>query len=170
MIEVNLNTDAITDALAGLMASLSDMTPIMNEIGAHLRDTTEDRFKTGKGPDGAAWAPRSPATLKRYAKLGLTPGKVPLTLTGAMSNAIFHSYGPTFAEVGSNAIQAAVMQFGAAQGQFGAFIGRDKLGRDHFHHLPWGDIPARPFIGISDQDEADILDIIAESLERAMQP
>ena len=176
MITFELNTTAITAALAGLAATLSDMSPVMNEIGAHLRDTTEDRFKTGTGPDGSAWAPRSPVTLARYEREGKKPGPHPLTLTGAMSNSIFHSYGSTFAEVSSNAIQAAVMQFGAAQGSFGAAMGRTRpsekrpKSQDYFVTLPWGDIPARPFIGISDEDEANVLDIIAEALARSLEP
>ena len=32
-------------------------------------------------------------------------------------------------------------------------IGIDKRGRRHFHSIPWGDIPAWPFLGISDEDE-----------------
>ena len=62
------------------------------------------------------------------------------------------------------------MQFGAAQGQFGAFIGKDKLGRDHFHAIPWGDIPARPFLGLAEEDRTNILATIAEHLAMAATP
>ena len=59
------------------------------------------------------------------------------------------------------------MQFGATAGEFGAHIGKDKLGRDHIHSIPWGNIPARPFIGLSDEDQTNIAAEIAEWLEGA---
>jgi len=32
----------------------------------------------------------------------------------------------------------------------------------------WGDIPARPYLGISDADEIEVLEIINEYLEEAL--
>lgn len=58
-----------------------------------------------------------------------------------------------------------MMQFGAEQGAFGAIFTTDERGRDHSHLIPWGDIPARPFIGLSLADEASIHDIVAEFLQ-----
>jgi phage gpG-like protein len=43
-----------------------------------------------------------------------------------------------------------MMQFGGTKSQF--------------PHL-WGDIPARPFVGVSDADKAAILDVISRRLE-----
>lgn len=170
MITIEINDADISDALGRAVALLTDMSPLMNNIGAHLRDATEDRFKTGTAPDGSPWTARSPVTLARYTKLGLTYGAHPLTLSGDLSNSIAHSYGPDFAMLTTKAKQAAVMQFGAPQGAFGAFIGKDKLGRDHFHSIPWGNIPARPFFGIAEEDRTNILDIVAEYLEAVLQP
>lgn len=55
-------------------------------------------------------------------------------------------------------VYAAVMQGGAAQGAFG----RTSRGGP----IPWGNIPARPFLGLSDSDRAGVLEIIAEYLGR----
>ena len=124
-------------------------------------------FRQNKyGIDGTSFAPRSAVTLARYAKLGLSYG-APLNQSGEMRGQIAFDAGADYVEVGSNAIQAAVMQFGAAQGEFGASIGKDKLGRDHFHTIPWGDIPARPFIGLSDEDQTNIVAEVEKWLERA---
>ena len=65
----------------------------------------------------------------------------------------------------ANEGQAAVMQFGAEQGEFGAFIGKDSKGRDHLHHIPWGDIPARPFLGFSEEDRTSFIAQIEDWLE-----
>jgi phage gpG-like protein len=57
------------------------------------------------------------------------------------------------------------MQFGAAQGEFGARIGKDKNGRDFFTTIPWGDIPARPFLGVGPDDENAIIQDIEDWFE-----
>ena len=53
------------------------------------------------------------------------------------------------------------------QGQFGARIGKDKNGRDFFMTIPWGDIPARPFLGVGPTDRENILETITEYLATA---
>jgi phage gpG-like protein len=59
-------------------------------------------------------------------------------------------------EVGSSLEYAAVQQLGARRGQFG----RTRRGAP----IPWGDIPARPYLGISQADSSAILDIISQYL------
>ena len=70
---------------------------------------------------------------------------------------MFRDYGPDFVEIGTNKIYAAVMQFGAAKGAFGTDAGGSSI--------PWGAIPARPFLGISDQDRTNIAATVDEWLE-----
>jgi phage gpG-like protein len=164
MIRIELKEDEISAMLARVSRSLADTTDLMNDLGRVLVKTTKDRIEAGLTPVGTPFAPRSPATLDRYAALKKVYGK-PLNVSLEMRQGIFHQYGNDYAEVGSNAIQAAVMQFGAPAGAFGASIGKDKLGRDHFHSIPWGDIPARPFLGISDEDRTNLAATISEWLE-----
>lgn len=165
MIRVDFDETAILSALQNLTAVLGDLAPIMQDIAEYGVVSTKERFTSGTAPDGAAWAPNSPVTLAR--KKGTRPL---IGETGLLAAQIFHSSTADTAIWGSDRIQAAVMQFGAAQGEFGASIGKDKKGRDHFHHLPWGDIPARPFIGLSDDDQTNILDIISDALAAALTP
>ncbi|WP_226779522.1 phage virion morphogenesis protein [Oceaniglobus trochenteri] len=165
MITVKINDDAIHEALLRLAAGMSDMSRPMNDIGAALVRSSKSRIDEGVSPDGSAFAPLSQVTLDAYANS--RPPKVsqgPLKQSGDMQSQIFHDYGPAHAEVASNAIQAAVMQFGAGAGAFGAHIGKDKRGRDHFHSIPWGDIPARPFLGVSEDDRDVIVEIVEEWL------
>jgi phage virion morphogenesis protein len=84
--------------------------------------------------------------------------KKPLTAEGTLSKpANFHiEYGQDYALVGTNIKYAAVQQFGAKAGAFGATRRGGKI--------PWGDIPARPFMGISGDDRSAILDIIRKYL------
>jgi phage virion morphogenesis protein len=159
MIRIEINDDAVTAALAGLSTKTADMSEVMNDIGRALVQSTKARIAAGVTPEGTAFAPRSQVTLDRYARTDQKHGPHPLTMEGDMAADIAHQYGPDYAEVGSNAIQAAVMQMGAAKGTLG------KSGIS-----PWGDIPARPFLGLSDNDRSDVLDIIGEWLGDAGAP
>lgn len=55
---------------------------------------------------------------------------------------------------------AATQQFGAKKGEFRS----TKNGAP----VPWGDIPARPFLGISADDEDKIIEIIQSHLAAAL--
>lgn len=163
--------EAVLNRVTGVLADTTDM---MNEIGDHLAASTEERFPTQKGPDGTPWAPRSATTLKNYARRGLKPGGI-LHLSGQLSGNIFHDYGADWTRIGSPEPYAAVQQFGAAQGQFGAQAGRTRpsakrpKSQDYFILLPWGNIPARPFLGISEEDRENVRNIVMERLATALQ-
>ena len=163
MITVEINDAEVTAAFARISAHLTDLSDLMNEVGMFLVASTEQRFKDTEAPDGSKWAPRSATTIKHYQRTGQKFGAV-LYKTGDLSKSVFHAYDAKSVTVGTNLIQSAVMQFGAGQGAFGASIGKDKKGRDHFHTIPWGNIPARPFIGLSDNDRTNVLDTVAEWL------
>lgn len=173
MIRIEVTTDEIGAALERLAASYADMSDLMDLLGDHMVQRTKANIDEGKSPDGTVFAPRSQTTLDAYARAKPTP-KVPvggpLKLTGDMRDGISFEAGTDFVDWGSGAIQAAVMQFGAEQGQFGARIGKDKNGRDFFMTIPWGDIPARPFLGIGSEDEPVILEMIEEYFEAVAQP
>lgn len=159
MIEIELKEQQIAEAFAMLERNLTDMSELMNEVGDTLRISTKDRMAAGISPDGQPFAPRSPTTLAIYQHRQQKFGPHPLWMNGHMRSQIDHSYGPDHAEIGSVAIQAALLQFGAPKGAFG----KGKTGRSN----PWGNIPARPFLGVSQQDRSNLLEIMAEWLERA---
>ncbi|MES2435066.1 MAG: phage virion morphogenesis protein [Pseudomonadota bacterium] len=168
MFTVEINDTEVLAALDRATSVLTDATAMMNAIGDFLHGQVEDRFQTQAGPDGTAWAPRSAVTLKSYERRKLKFGGI-LHLSGQLSGNIFHDYDAESVRVGSPEPWAAVQQFGAAQGAFGAFMGKDKLGRDHFHHLPWGNIPARPYLGFSDEDREGIIAIVTETIAAALE-
>ena len=58
-------------------------------------------------------------------------------------------YDDEAAAIGSNAVQAAMMHFGGTRSE---------------HPNLWGDIPARPFLGLSDQDRSNIVEVVHEWL------
>ncbi|MES2987671.1 MAG: phage virion morphogenesis protein [Pseudomonadota bacterium] len=161
MFRTVFNGAAIVSSLRDAQARLSNMTPVYEDIGELLIDRTKSRFRTGTAPDGSAWAPKRPATLERYRRAG--DGLLPHPLIGPskrLGNEIAKLANADGVEVGSNLEYSGVMQGGAAKGAFGA----DGRGRP----IPWGNIPARVWLGISDQDERDILDIVDEHLQGAL--
>lgn len=164
MFSVELKADTVTAGLARLGAQLGDLTPVMDQIGEYLVMSTKVRFPTGKGPGGVAWAPKSPTTMAAYRarKSNRIDPRPLFGPSGMLSSQIFHEAGPNQLEVGSNLIYAAVQQFGAGKGQFGNMTNGSPI--------PWGNIPARPFLGISTEDETNILELIADFLTPAARP
>jgi phage virion morphogenesis protein len=161
MAQVVITRDEITEALTRLSAALSDMKPAYEEIGQILTRSTKKRFGDGIAPDGSRWAPKSPVTLTKYGartsnRIDVRPLFGP---SGALSSQIFYQASPEGVEWGSPMIYAATQQFGAAQGAFGRTARNGPI--------PWGTIPARPFLGLSPQDETSILDTLSEWLQRA---
>lgn len=161
---VEIDEAALAESLVDLVDRMERPLGFYKLVGDYLEGHAIKRnFDTETAPDGTPWASLRPATLKRREKAGLTSTKI-LNATGTMRSHINARPESDHVSVGVPDDQAAVMQFGAAQGAFGAFIGKDKLGRDHFHHMPWGDIPARPFLGLSTDDEAEIIRIAEDWL------
>ena len=163
MITIEIKDDEISAALARLSASLADMRPAMMDIGEALLRTTLQRFDEGVSPDGVPWAPKSPVTLRAYAAKGYGSPERPLFgPSGTLSSGFAYEASPYSLIFGTTAPSkdyAATMQFGAVQGSFG----RTKRNGP----IPWGNIPARPFLGFSDGDRENILDILNEYLESA---
>lgn len=158
----------VQQTLAEKLRKLEQPRPLLLMIGEYLAETTKQRFVTSTAPDGSRWAPNSRTTLERYvgarggysSKTGkinkkgeaVAMSKKPLVARGLLGEQIVVQADDTMVEIGSNRIQAAVQQFGAAKGSLG--------GGD-----PWGDIPARPFLGVSAEDRAAILEMVGDYLE-----
>ena len=165
---LTLDDREITDALSGLAAKASDLSAPLREIGEAMVLSTKQRFANSTGPDSEKWAENSPVTMERWlgAKGGawkksgalskrgekLTAAKKPLVAFGTMGQNIHPAItGPTTLEWGAADKQANVMQWGAPKRSLGP-------------KSPWGDIPARPFLGLSAADRETILGVIERYL------
>jgi len=151
MYEIKVENKAVIDAIQRLQHGAENPRPAFLAIGENLVESTKLRFETSTAPNGTAWKPNSPVTLKR--KKGTKPL---LGETRLLSNTINYSYDGHTLIVGSPMEYAAVQQFGAAKGAFG----KSKRNTP----IPWGDIPARPFLGISAEDEVMINNVISDYL------
>ncbi len=157
MIRIVFNPAPLIARLGEASRRLSDMTPVHQDIGEFMVEATKKRFVTSTAPDGTKWRPKKPATIARYKARGDGIKIKPLIgPSGRLGKEVTSLATRDQVEFGSALEYSAVMQGGAAKGAFGM----DKAGRS----LPWGDIPARVFIGISQTDERNILDIVDEHL------
>lgn len=176
MITITVNDTQVQAALARLQQRVGNMAPAMQDIGEYMVEATKARFAQSKAPDGTPWAPNKPSTLARYlgkygssykkdgtlSKKGAARAgsKKPLMgETGTLSSAIYSKPGATSVMLGSAQVYSAVQQFGTRQGA----LGRNKRNAP----LPWGDIPARPFMGVSTADSSGIVAIINDYLAQA---
>lgn len=152
MITIELADREVLDYLQQLQLRVGDMTPALQEIGEYMIQSTRERFATGIDPDGTPWAENKPTTLAR--KKGTQPL---IGETKRLSTEFSYFIGNNELTFGSPLEYAAIQQFGARRGEFGQ--GKYET-REGSFPIPWGDIPARRFIGIGDQDKVGILDIV----------
>lgn len=140
----------------------------MEAIGALAKESVRTNFAEGGRPD--KWDP------PKYRN-----GQ-PLRDTGRLMNSIGKQVDGNKIYVGTNVVYAAVHHFGAKKGSFGTFVhmvkthqrrATEAFGKQlkfpvwatvpaHAREvsLPWGDIPARPFMLLQDEDVADINDLL----------
>ena len=167
MITIKVKDKQVQDRLSEIVSRAKNMRPAFLEIGEDLVETTKQRFASAQAPDGTPWAANSPVTVARF--LGQTAGnfkkdgslsrkgqqrssgKKPLTgETRTLASTInYQLKGATGVSIGSPQKYAAMQQFGGK--------------KSDFPHL-WGNIPARPFLGVSEKDRTNILDITARYL------
>lgn len=156
-VELEFDNSQVLAAMRGALAELADPQPMLLDIGEALVNSTRDRFSSERGPDGQAWRALSPRYL---ATKSPNPGKI-LQRRGDLVRQIFPQVEGATLLVGTDRVYGAVQQFGALKGAFG----KTRRGAP----IPWGDIPARPFLGVSDQDAEEIIAIARDHLRARLQ-
>lgn len=157
-IKVNADTDSELDALIGRLDQISgiDKAGVMNAIAEGLRTSTQERFRTGTAPDGSRWTPSMRARLGQ----GNT-----LIISHDLETSIHTKADATGAAIGTDKEYAATHQFGdertirAKKGKYLKFQVGD---RTVYTPSVRVNIPARPFLGISDSDKEEIRELLEE--------
>lgn len=152
---------ALDARLAALAAANGDLSDLMDGLGLYLESSTIERFDTETAPDGSGWTPS-----RRAREQG---GKT-LTDSARLKLSISHRSSATDAEVGTNVIYAAIHQYGGTirpkNGEFLTFALPGGLGLRRVREVI---MPARPFLGISDEDEQELL-ALTEDYQRDAVP
>lgn len=162
--EISIEDAAVRAAFAELQRVMVDTTPIMAAIGTGLVSSTHTRFERAQDPDGNAWAPLNAA----YAATKRGPGILrEAGMRGGLMGSVTHSAGRDRVEVGSNKVYAAIHQLGGTiTPRSASHLVFEMGGGPVFARSVT--IPARPFIGVSAEDEAMMLDVIEGTLGRAI--
>ena len=154
----SLNWGGFDKALAKASSKMKAHAPLMASIGEALVSGTIHRFEKEVSPEGKAW----PQSRRAAAEGGKT-----LTDTGRLRNSVDYAALEDKVMVGSNAKYARIHQMGGDikpkkskklifTGQDGKTVALDGV-----------KMPARPFIGISDEDMAEVKATIQSYLSGA---
>ena len=158
-ITTRIDDRAVRRAFNKLEGVMKNTTPIMAAIGTGIVGSTHQRFVSQTDPDGAAWQALNPeyAEGKRNSRI--------LSESGRLRDSISSSPGRDEVQVGTNVIYAAAHQFGVTitpkNGTHLIFsINGRTVGAKSVT------IPARPFLGISADDQRMIAEIVFGFLRR----
>ena len=154
-IKIDVRADETQKLLAELQRRTGNIQPAMEGIGQILVSNTQQRFVDQVDPDGLPWKELSAVTLSRRRKAG--SGAKILRDTGRLAASINYRVVGGSVEPGTNVVYAPTHQYGAKKGSYG----RTRKGSP----IPWGDIPARPFFGYNDQDQADVLELLQRYID-----
>lgn len=108
---------------------------LLPQVGGLVESQTRERFQSKTGPDGAPWAPWSAAYAKSRRR-----GQSLLVAEGHLRDSIEWRVEGDAVHIGSNLVYAAIQQAG---------------GREGMRPGPAA-IPARPYLGVSDANAAEI--------------
>lgn len=171
MVGVTLSISGQDEALAALGAIVDrarDPRGLYEQIGMSLVTSTLHRFEEQHGPDGSPWPP----SIRAVATQSKT-----LQLSGRLMRSVVYQAFARGVEVGSNVIYAAIHQLGGViqQGARTAvlhFKTNKRTGQSRFARPGKADrarkaeigareirMPARPFLGLDDDDSREIIRI-----------
>lgn len=158
MSSISVRLDGETDALLKRILSLKniDKAGVMNAIAEGLRTSTVERFNSQESPDGTKWKPSIRAAS--------TDGKTLIQSSG-LRTSIRSTANSSSAAVGTNLIYAATHQFGdqrTIRAKNGKYL-RFQIG-NKWVSVPSVrvNIPARPFLGVSKEDEEEIRELFED--------
>lgn len=134
-IDVAVDDKEVNNYLRILQAKLGSLHIPLADIGESLLLSHEDRWDKQVSPDGQAWLPLSPAYQKAKPQ---NKDKI-LVLRGYLKN-LHYQVKSNGLELGTDKMYAATQQFGD----------------------PARNIPARPFLGISQDDEDNMIGILKQ--------
>lgn len=169
--QIIIKDEQVQANLNGMAIRARDLSRGMKLIAAMVLASVQRNFEVGGRPK---WAPLKPSTLKKRKSSG-----GPLVVkgnAGGLLQSVHAESNATQATVGTDKIYAAVHQFGAKKGSFGmglagSFRRTGVMGSlergggwdlSSQRPLPWGDIPARPYLMLQEEDREDAGAILAK--------
>lgn len=170
---VSLNWGGLDKALFGAAKRLSDRQRLMDGVGEMMVSSTLQRFEDEEGPDGKAWKPSIRATPSEDTRAPVRRGKDGRLLKGSGKKIKGRKGGKTLTNMGllrksiEHRATGDEVRVGSVTGsgvkyarihQMGGMAGRGKS----------VELPARPFLGVSEQDAEDIREMVGDFLVNAL--
>lgn len=144
-IEIKIDNKDVDRKLLELAQKSENLRPLMKNIAGIFASATEENFKNEGRPD--KWTELSEATKKQRTKKKKWPGQI-LQVSGQLASSISTQYDDESAIIGSNLDYAAIHQLGGQAGK------NKKV-----------EIPARPYLMLTNDDYAEILEEINKHLK-----
>ncbi len=151
--------DAAIARLSQAEAALANPLDMYQAIGEAMVTSTRQRFDDSAGPDGSPW----PISLRAQFEGGKT-----LVDKAVLVGSITHIAAADQVEWGTNLDYAATHQFGATITPKSADALKFSIPGIGFITSQSVTIPARPFIGLNDEDETKIERIADDFLAQAL--
>lgn len=137
-IEIKLDNKEVESRLLNLAKRSENLRPLMKNIAGIFAYSTEENFKEEGRPK---WENLKDSTIKQRTKRKYWPGMI-LQVTGQLASSVNTYYDDTSAIISSNLAYAAIHQLGGE-------TGRNKT----------AEIPARPYLKLTDNDFEEILHV-----------
>jgi len=181
-LEIKAKDQRVYNLLQRIQRKFGNFKPGLEIIGETVQASISRNFEKGGRP---GWKELSPVTKKIRKKKRKWPGWI-LVVSGALKS-ISDRIGKDRVTLSANKKYAALQQFGAKKGSFGEIEANIKAHirkitrafgrpgkprkvsvRAHTRKmkLPWGDIPARPFMMVQDEDWDEIRESLNDFILR----
>lgn len=160
---VNIRLEGDTRAALNKIRCLAEMDrkSLNAALGQGVRTSTLERFRTGKGPDGRRW----PTSKRALAEGGRT-----LVDSGQLRNSIQVRSDATGFAVGTNVKHASTHQYGVKNRVIKAknkkYLRFKVDGRWVTRKKVKVTIPARPFLGLSAEDQTELQETVEDFIRR----
>lgn len=174
-LKAELNATEAQQKLRAMIALMDRKRPFYEDVGNLLVASVGRRFRAQRAPDGTPWAPLKPATIKARKKRGRAKIAI-LRETGRMAGSVNYQATNDEARIGSPDERAALHQLGGTidmparsakvyrRKLKNGTVGRRFVKKSKANHVTDAKIgahritiPARPFLGVSAEDQTDIL-------------
>ncbi len=121
---------------------LSHLKPLWQIVGMYVqKQTIKERFDKEQSPDGSKWISLSPARVKQRLKKHKNGNMKILQDTGELRRSIQYEATDDYVRIGSNLVYARIHQFGGKH------------------------IPARPFLGVTQDERKHINNLFRQYLQ-----
>ena len=195
-ISLKVRNQEVEQAITALLGSINlagGLTPAMQAVAALLKAGTDLRFKEQRAPDGTPWRPthRGGTILRLTSRLrnSITP-RSDASSAGVGTNLIYapiHQFGGTIRASKGKYLAIPIGPAAIAASRAGGGP-RQFPGPLHYivshagNKLLMGDdgpqyvlkesvtMPARPFLGLSDDDSKGVIDILSAHIAKSWQP